>query len=84
MAPLRMQTYTNCKLVIFKKEFGRQHLVVTFNTLRTLILQRSSGQHASQTTGGQRLCRNQWIEVLVSTSYLSTRGIYEFTKLKTV
>lgn len=84
MAPLRMQTYTNCKLVIFNKEFGRQHLVVTFNTLRTLILQRSSGQHASQTTGGQRLCRNQWTEVLVSSSYLSTRGIYEFTKLKTV
>lgn len=84
MAPLRMQTYTNCKLVIFKKEFGRQHLVVTFNTLRTLILQRSSGQHTSQTTGGQRLCRNQWIEVLVSSSYLRTRGIYEFTKLKTV
>lgn len=69
MAPLRMQTYTNCKLVIFNKEFGRQHLVVTFNTLRTLILQRSSGQHASQTTGGQRLCRNQWTEVLVSTSF---------------
>lgn len=83
MAPLRMQTYTNCKLVIFKKEFGRQKFV-TFNTLRTLILQRSSGQHASQTTGGQRLCRNQWTEVLVSTSFLSTRGIYEFTKLKTV